>query len=98
MHTTGSYITSSYTDDIYFNPGVFRRLFQWKERGPENAVAEKSAHRMIISDIQQNEEGAQTMSNYILMAPKEMLMRWFTAWISMICMTATQLFIITMTM
>jgi len=64
--TSGSYITSSYTDDIYFNPGsIPPPISMEKESVSKKEDAEKSARRMIISDIKENEEGSQTMSNYI---------------------------------
>ncbi|MDD4425732.1 MAG: hypothetical protein PHS40_07395, partial [Mariniphaga sp.] len=64
--TSGTYVTNSYTDDIYFNPAdvpppiAAESLTQFKEE-----PVEKSAQRMIFSNIEENEEGSQTMSNYI---------------------------------
>ncbi|HDR51052.1 MAG TPA: hypothetical protein ENN90_05430, partial [Mariniphaga anaerophila] len=64
--TSGTYVTSSYTDDIYFNPADVPPPVAIEENvRAEREAAEKSAQRMIISDIQRNEEGSQTMNNYI---------------------------------
>lgn len=63
--TTGTYVSSSYTDDIYFNPGDVPPPIVIDETAAERQAAEKSANRMIISDIRENEEGSQTMNNYI---------------------------------
>lgn len=70
--TSGTYISRDYTDDIYFNPGDVPPPITVEEDIPgEEPVAEKSAHRMIISDIEENEEGSQTMSNYIFEGTEE---------------------------
>ena len=59
--TTGSYTTSSYTDDIYFNPGdVPPPIFIVDE-----PVQEKSGERIILSQIEENDDGSNTMNNYI---------------------------------
>ena len=64
--TTGSYVTSSYTDDIYFNPGDVAPPIVVEEYAEETTPAPtKSADRMIISQIEENEDGSNTMNNYI---------------------------------
>lgn len=69
--TSGTYVTSSYTDDVYFNPGDVPPPISAEEILIEEETAEKSAHRMIISDIERNEEGSQTMNNYIFDGSEE---------------------------
>lgn len=69
--TSGTYVTSSYTDDIYFTPGDVPPPIVVEEVLDGGEPAEKSAHRMIISDIQENEKGSQTMNNYIFDGTEE---------------------------
>ncbi len=70
--TSGSYITRHYPDDIYFNPGdVPPPIILEEEPLTQADVREKSANRMIISNIEENEEGSQTMSNYIFDGSEE---------------------------
>jgi hypothetical protein len=70
--TTGTYVTSSYTDDIYFNPGdVPPPITIEEDVRADREATEKSAQRMIISDIQRNQEGSQTMNNYIFEGTEE---------------------------
>ncbi|MFW5756523.1 MAG: hypothetical protein ACOCWK_07960, partial [Tangfeifania sp.] len=73
--TTGSYVSSTYTDDIYFNPGDVPPPITVEEEeemvAEEASPEEKSGRRMIISDIDENEEGSQTMNNYIFDGTEE---------------------------
>ena len=70
--TSGTYITRNYTDDIYFNPkNVPPPIIMEEEPAEQEVVMEKSANRMIISNIEENEEGTQTMSNYIFEGSEE---------------------------
>ncbi|NLO01200.1 MAG: hypothetical protein GX126_02625 [Bacteroidales bacterium] len=70
--TSGSYITRNYPDDIYFNPGdVPPPIILEEEPVAQETVMEKSANRMIISNIEENQEGSQTMSNYIFDGSEE---------------------------
>ncbi len=64
--TTGSYVSTSYVDDIYFNPGDVPPPVALEETTQQEADANlKSADRLIISEIRDNEEGSKTMNNYI---------------------------------
>ncbi len=64
--TTGSYVTTRYVDDIYFNPRDVPPPVVVEE-APEKAAAKaaESPDRVIISEITRNDEGSQTMNNYI---------------------------------
>lgn len=64
--TTGSYVTSRYVDDIYFDPANIPPPVVLDEKPEKEAPAgEKSASRLIISEITDNEEGGKTMNNYV---------------------------------
>jgi len=63
--TTGSYVTSSYSDDIYFNPGDVPPPIAVKEKPAAKESPEKSGDKLIISKIEKNEDGSNTMNNYI---------------------------------
>ncbi len=72
--TTGSYVSSNYTDDIYFNPSDVPPPISVDEEElvtQEEVAEEKSGERMIISKIEENEEGSQTMNNYIFEGTEE---------------------------
>ena len=70
--SSGSYVTNPSTDDIYFNPNdVPPPIAEEEVTAEEMEAAKKSAHRMIISDINENEEGSQTMNNYIFDGTEE---------------------------
>ena len=61
--TTGSYVSSSYTDDIYFTPGDVPPPVSIMEE-PSVQPAEKSGNALIISQIERNDDES-TMNNYI---------------------------------
>lgn len=63
--TTGSYVTSSYTDDIYFNPGDVPPPIVVETKTVTKPVQQKSDTKIIISEISETEEGANIMNNYI---------------------------------
>ena len=64
--TTGSYVTTGYVDDIYFNPGDVPPPVALEETPQQKEnVGLKSADRLIIGEIKENEEGSKTMNNYI---------------------------------
>lgn len=67
--STGSYLTSSYTDDIYFNPGdvppPISAEGQITNKPLGDTGKEKSGEKMIISQIEKNDDGTNTMNNYI---------------------------------
>ena len=63
--TTGSYVTSSYSDDIYFNPGDVPPPIFVEEVITEEPVSEKSGERLILSHIEENDDGSNSMNNYI---------------------------------
>ena len=67
--STGSYVTSSYTDDIYFNPGDVPPPITAEVVGADQVAdqleKEKSGDKFIISQIGENEDGSNTMNNYI---------------------------------
>ena len=71
--STGSYVTSSYSDDIYFNPGDVPPpiTVDQPKATTEEPVKEKSGDRMIISRIEDNEDGSNTMNNYIFDGTKQ---------------------------
>lgn len=64
--TTGSYVSTGFVDGIYFNPADVPPPVVMEE-SPQivEEEAEKSARRIIISEIRENDEGSQTMNNYI---------------------------------
>ena len=63
--STGSYVTSSYTDDIYFNPGDVPPPIGVTTKPEQKPAREKSASTIIVSAIGENEEGENVMNNYI---------------------------------
>jgi hypothetical protein len=63
--STGSYVTSSYTDDIYFNPGEVPPPIIVATETAQKPVQQKSDNKIIISEINKNEDGTNTMNNYI---------------------------------
>src|SRR5690606_30828901 len=70
--TTGTYVTRSYTDDIYFNPGDVPPPIVVDDVVAEDEPAtEKSGERLIISEIEENEDGSNTMNNYIFDGTEE---------------------------
>ncbi|NLB26911.1 MAG: hypothetical protein GX820_09500, partial [Bacteroidales bacterium] len=70
--TSGAYITRYYTDDIYFNPGsVPPPIIMEEESLAREPIREKSANRVVLSNIEENQEGSHTMSNYIFDGSKE---------------------------
>ncbi|MDD4109540.1 MAG: hypothetical protein PHH93_12550, partial [Prolixibacteraceae bacterium] len=64
--TSGAYVTR-YTDDIYFNPGDVPPpiVIEQDVMNQQEMISEKSGQKMIISNIDENDEGSQTMNNYI---------------------------------
>ncbi len=65
--STGSQITGSYPDDIYFNPAdVPPPIVVVEEPAPE-----KSGEVLIISQIEKNDDGSNTMNNYIFDGTEE---------------------------
>jgi len=68
--TTGRYTTGSYSDDIYFNPADVPPPIAVVET-PAESVKEKSGETMIISQIEENEDGSNTMNNYIFEGNEE---------------------------
>ena len=64
--STGSYVTGYYSDDIYFNPGDVPPPIVVEELAEETSpMPTKSGERMIISQIEENDDGSNTMNNYI---------------------------------
>src|SRR5690606_9673005 len=63
--STGSYVSSSYTDDIYFNPGDVPPPIEVATTTPKKQAEQKSASKIIVSEINENEDGTNTMNNYI---------------------------------
>ncbi len=64
--STGSHVTTSWVDDIYFTPGdVPPPVLVDKTNQQERDLRTKSGERIIISEIKDNQEGSKTMSNYI---------------------------------
>lgn len=69
--TTGSYVSRSYTDDVYFNPADIPPPVAVEEVAKNAETArEKSANKMIISEIEQNDDGSKTMNNYVFNGSK----------------------------
>jgi len=62
---TGSYVTSSYTDDIYFNPGDVPPPIVVETKTVTIPVQQKSDSKIIVSEISETEEGANVMNNYV---------------------------------
>ncbi len=73
--STGSYVTSSYTDDIYFNPGDVPPPISAEGKVTNKPLdengKEKSGEKMIISQIEKNDDGTNTMNNYIFDGTKQ---------------------------
>lgn len=69
--SSGSYVTGYYSDDIYFDPADVPPPIEADNATADNKGGEKSANRMIISNIEENEEGSKTMNNYIFDATGE---------------------------
>src|SRR5690554_8043860 len=69
--TSGSYVTGYYSDDIYFNPADVPPPIEADKATADTQVGQKSANRMIISNIEENDEGTQTMNNYIFDATEK---------------------------
>jgi hypothetical protein len=64
--TTGMYVTRTYTDDIYFNPGDVPPPIAVDDAVADNEpLRKKSGERLIISQIEENQDGSNTMNNYI---------------------------------
>ena len=64
--STGSYVTSSWVDDIYFSPGDVPPPVTVSKKSDQQAdLRTKSADRVIISEIRDNDQGSKTMNNYI---------------------------------
>ena len=64
--STGSYVTTSWVDDIYFSPGdVPPPVLTDKTSQPQKDLRTKSADRVIVSEIRDNTEGSKTMNNYV---------------------------------
>lgn len=64
--TTGSQLTTSWVDDIYFSPGdVPPPVVTANQDDSGNKVQKESDERIIISEIKGNQEGSKTMNNYI---------------------------------
>lgn len=64
--TTGSQLSTSWVDDVYFSPGdVPPPVVTAKNIVESPRVEEDSNERIIISEIRDNEEGSKTMDNYI---------------------------------
>ena len=64
--STGSYVTTGYVDDIYFNPRDIPPPVMAEETiVNEEPARENAPDRLIISEITENEEGSKTMNNYI---------------------------------
>ena len=73
--STGSYVASSYRDDIYFNPGDVPPPISAEGKLTDKPVdekgKEKSGEKMIISQIEKNDDGSNTMNNYIFDGTKK---------------------------
>jgi hypothetical protein len=93
--TTGSYVTSSYTDDIYFNPGDVPPPIVVETKTVTKPVQQKSDSKIIISEISETEEGANVMNNYIFEEQKVMKLH-FSTMLNKASKVVTLLFIITM--
>jgi hypothetical protein len=65
--TTGSLITSSYQDDIYFRPGdVPPPVTVADVQSPTAATQDNQEEKMVISQMNENKDGTKTLNNYIL--------------------------------
>lgn len=69
--SSGSYVTGYDNDDIYFNPANVPPPIDAENVTADTESRQKSANRMVISDIQENEEGSKTMNNYIFDATEQ---------------------------
>lgn len=63
--TSGSHVTGYHADDIYFNPGDVPPPISANKAQDDRGATTKSSGRMIISNIEENQEGSRTMNNYI---------------------------------
>src|SRR5690554_414796 len=63
--TSGSYVTGYYSDDIYFNPGDVPPPIAAESSTAKAKGDSKSDNKVIISNIQESEEGSKMMNNYI---------------------------------
>ena len=61
--STGGYVSSSYTDDIYFNPGDVPPPIV--ASATSSSVAQNPGNTIIVGDVNGNEDGTNTMDNYI---------------------------------
>ncbi|HYQ57946.1 MAG TPA: hypothetical protein VEP89_11445, partial [Draconibacterium sp.] len=68
--TTGGYVSGTYSDDIYFSPGDVPPPIAVEEVVAQEPV-QKSANTMIISNIEREEDGSNTMNNYIFEGSEE---------------------------
>jgi len=64
--TTGSFLTSSNQDDIYFNPGDVPPPISIVDETPAPVPQNKSGENMVISQMKGNEDGSKTLNNYVL--------------------------------
>jgi len=67
--STGGYVSGTYSDDIYFEPGDVPPPISVERTVAEQAPT-KSAKTMIISDIEKTDDG-NTMNNYIFDGTEE---------------------------
>ncbi len=57
--------TDPYNDDVYFNPGELPPPVTIEESVTETPPQEKSGENIVISELKKNEDGSNTVSNYI---------------------------------
>ena len=63
--STGKFVSTGYVDDIYFNPQDVPPPVVMEEPPQKAEVSGGSPDRVIISEITNNDEGSQTMNNYV---------------------------------
>jgi hypothetical protein len=64
--STGSYVSTSWVDDVYFSPGdVPPPVVAERTDKKSTDLRSKSAERVIVSEIRDNDEGSKSMNNYI---------------------------------
>ena len=64
--STGSHVSTSWVDDVYFSPGdVPPPVALSAKTQQQSDLRSKSSDRIIVSEIRSNDEGSKTMNNYI---------------------------------
>ncbi len=69
--TTGTYMTKSYDDDIYFSPAdvppatMVDNQAPAAERPVKKSISDTGKQKIVISQMEKNEDGTSTLNNYV---------------------------------